>query len=328
MKFLRIVLAVVLTAALLYVARTNSRGRPEHIVAEQNGYTFEMTTVPKAFETNLVRIVIGIDGDLGPGIRPEFRFSKFGQDATTPLYKYDTRPLQIEDTTANLYFTELNAGERGGRLYYYFEVRDNSGGLRAAFTHSDDKPFVLKYVGHVPTWVLICHIFFIFATVFFVVKGALHGIDVIRGREGARSMARAYMWAVVCAFIGGYPFGFAMNYYTFGPIWEGVPFGTDATDNKTQLLFVYLLFVMIASLGTLSRGKLIRDAFSQKMLGVWGVIGFFVMLAIYLIPHSIQFSPGLTIAVCWSWIGLIFLIYLFGLIRAFKHPYVPETKPK
>ena len=60
--------------------------------------------------------------------------------------------------------------------------------------------------------------------------------------------------ATIAAFLGGYPVGFAMNWYAFGVLWEGVPFGTDATDNKTQLLFVYLLFLTLATLGSL-RGR-------------------------------------------------------------------------
>ncbi len=325
MKFLHIVLAVVLSAGLLFIARTNSRGRPEHFITTNNGYTFEITTVPKAYETDLVRIKLGIRGDLDSTIRPEFRFGRFGQDAKTPLYKYDSRPLLLEDSASGLYYTEQKAGELGGKLWYYFEVRDKTGGLRATFTRPDGKPFVLKYVGHVPLWALICHIFFIFATVFFVAKGSLHAVDLLRGREDAGPTARAYMWAAVCAFIGGYPFGFPMNWYTFGTIWEGVPFGTDATDNKTQLLFVYLLFVMVSSLGTLTRGRFGRNAFSKRMLGGWGVLGFFVMLGIYLIPHSIQFEPGLTKAVCWSWIGLVVLIYGAGLTYTLKHPRSDET---
>jgi ABC-type Fe3+-siderophore transport system permease subunit len=94
-----------------------------------------------------------------------------------------------------------------------------------------------------------------------------------------------------------------------------VPFGHDATDNKTQLLFLYLLFATLAGAGSLSRGRWGRNLWSAKTLGWLGMASFAVMLFIYLIPHSIQFTPAFTYAFCYSWIGLIALAYLVGLAR-------------
>lgn len=317
MKFVRIVLAVVLTAALLYVASINSRGRPEAYSQTHNDYTLQMTTVPKAYETDTARIVTYFQGPFEPGVHPVLRHAKFGQDATTPLYLYNTTPLELIDSLTGRYQYLMKAGLKGGRFLYYFQIRDNVGGLRAEFLH-DDGPFVTKYIGHVPTWIVISHIFLMFATVFFVVIGAIEGARLISGSGSVGSVAKAYFAAAICAFLGGYPFGFPMNWYTFGTIWEGVPFGTDATDNKTQLLFVYLLMVTASSLGSLTKGKFGRDVFSPKVLGWLGALGFVVMLGIYLIPHSIQFSPELTKTVCWSFIGLMAAIYLGGWINTIR----------
>lgn len=317
MRFARIVLALVLTAVLLYVARTNSRGRPEQILHISNGYTFEMATIPKAYEKDTARITIHIQAPIGSEAMPVLRHAKFGQDETTQLYRYDTTPLEVADSANGRYEYLATAGLIGGKFLYYFQVRDNVGGLRAEFTNNGG-PFVMKYIGHVPPWALVTHIFLMFATVFLVVVGALRGADLLQGRNEPRSMAKAYAAAVVCAFLGGYPFGIAMNWYTFGTVWEGVPFGTDATDNKTQLLFVYLVLVMLASLGSLTRGRFGRDIFTPKVLGWLGVLGFPVMLGIYLIPHSIQFAPGVTQLVCWSLIGLMGMVYVSGLGLSLK----------
>jgi hypothetical protein len=326
MTFLRIVLAVVLTAGLLYIARTNSRGRPENITHTENGYTFQMTTTPKGYTGDTARILVDIEGPLDDNVFPVIRTARFGQDAATPLNKYDTTPLHVADSLTGRYDHLITAGKRGGKYFYYFEIRDRSGGLRARFT-DEGEPFVLKYVGHVPTWILLAHIVLIFAAVFFVAMGSLHGVDLARTGGSVRPMAKAYFWATVVTFLGGYPFGWAMNWYTFGTVWEGVPFGTDATDNKTQLLFVYFLFVVLASLGSLTQRKFGRNAFRPKTLGVLGAVGFFVMLAIYLIPHSIQFSPGLTRAVCWSFIGLVAAIYIYGWLHSRSWKGSP-SKPK
>ena len=96
MKILRFIIAVLLTAALLYIARNTSRGRPEFLTHTENGYTFEMTTVPKGLEHAMATIQLKITGDMGPGIKPMFRQSKFGQDITTPLYKYRSIKMNLK----------------------------------------------------------------------------------------------------------------------------------------------------------------------------------------------------------------------------------------
>jgi len=157
-----------------------------------------------------------------------------------------------------------------------------------------------------------------FASVFFITLGAIKGIELLQDKNKTRSLVITFALAALFAFLGGYPFGFMMNSYAFGTIWEGVPFGTDATDNKTQTLFVYLLFIVFAGLDTLTRGKFGKDIFSAKTLGGLGIFGFFLMIAINLIPHSIQFEPNLTKVVCWGWIALIAIIYLVGLFTSIR----------
>ena len=109
-----------------------------------------------------------------------------------------------------------------------------------------------------------------------------------------------------------------MNWYAFGGGWEGVPFGTDATDNKTQLMFVYLLYAWLAGLGSFFKGKKGRDFYSPKTYGLVGMGGLVVTFAIFAIPHSIQFSKALTYSVCYGFIGLVVLVYVIGYVRAGK----------
>jgi hypothetical protein len=314
MKIVKILVALVFTLILLYIARTNSEGRPKYYTFEENGYTFEMTTVPKAPELGIAHIPIKITGPSDSNLVYRIRTSKFGQDADTELRQFGNTPLTASDSIAGLYHVDLSTGAKGGKLYYYFEVRDKVGGYRAGFTMPDGKPFMLKYIGAVPAWIVITHILFIFATVFFVVLASIQAVQVIRTSQGIRPMAILLLLATIVTFIGCYPFGFPMNYYAFGTIWEGVPFGTDATDNKTQLIFLYLLMVTLLNAAALAKGKEESGLYSPRVRGWLGAGSFVLMLAIYLIPHSIQFSPELTKTVCWSFIGLLALVYVGGLV--------------
>ncbi len=324
MRLLKYVAAFILTVAMLYIARTSSRGHPEQFTHSENGYTFSYLSVPKALVDSTVRLPVTITGPLNDNAYPMFRISLAGQDYTD-LALYASSPMIQSDSDYIVYYTEVTAGQRGGRFYYYFEIADSLGRPIAAFTEKPGTPFVFKYIGAVPHAVLVGHILLIFATFFFVSLAAVNSLSVISGRSDARPMAKFFLWAALCALVGGYPFGFAMNWYAFNGFWEGVPFGTDATDNKTQLLFVYLLFVVFSSLYSLTQNPKVRDVYSRKTLGWIGLLAFVIMLVIFLIPHSIQFSATLTYSVCYSFIGLLVMLWLIGFIRSKESPQHPST---
>lgn len=297
---------------MLYIAHSTSRGRSEEISHTDNGYTFEHSTVPKGTEFTATIVTLNVTGPFDDGTQVILRLKLPDNDFPDRLDGYAVYRMIPSEESPGLYETEIRAGARGRRTYYYFEVRDGVNTVRGRFLGEENQPFVFKYFGEVPPFVLIGHIFLMFATVFCVVMGAIHGAIVAKTGTDAIAMARWIFLATVATFLGCYPFGFAMNYYAFDVIWEGVPFGTDATDNKTQLLFFYFVFVLAATWDSLSKGKWGRDAFSQKMLGRLGIGALIVQMLIYLIPHSIQFSKALTYGVGYSFPALLLIWYLVG----------------
>jgi len=313
MKTLRIVLALLISLAMLYVARTNSRGQPELLSRFDGAFRFEMTTVPKVIEHQADRVTLTVSGPVS-GRRIVFRTSQPGRLPADRMAEFSAIDMQPVGGTPGEYYVEVTAGDKGGRFHYYFEVVDSTGTALAVFKAENGEPFFLRYIGEVPVPVLAGHIFFIFATVFCVAMAAVHSLRILGGSTESRPMARFLFWATVFCFIGGYPLGIPMNYFAFDGLWEGVPFGTDATDNKTQLLFVYLLFAAISSLGSAWAGRVGRDLFSPRALSWIGLGSFAVMLFIYLIPHSIQFTPRFTYAFCYTWIGIVAALYVFGLL--------------
>lgn len=316
MIFVRIAIALVLTIGMLYIAKSTSDGRPEFVTHSENGYTFEMTTVTKGFEDSLMTILVTITGDIQPTDKMQARFTRLGQGTETPLQRYRTIPLVLVDSANGTYQVRHASGQRGGRVYYYFEIRDAIGGQKAQFTQPDSKPFLMKYIGVVPTFVVGPHVFFMFASVFAMVMAAFYAIGSIAGGGRVSTMASWLGWATVFALLGSVPFGIGMNYYAFGVYWEAVPFGTDATDNKAQLMLVYIIFATVAGLGSLTKGRFGRDLFASRTMGWLGISAFLVMLAIYFIPHSIQFSAELTHTFCYSFIGFVAILYLFGRLRS------------
>lgn len=326
MKIVKVLLAIVLTVVMLYVTRTNSLGEPESFTHEENGYAFRITTVPKQIEDEAATLTVEVTGPISDGTEVYFRSAVKGVTDLAQLDAYDRSLMRPADTASGLYETQVTAGKRGWKMYYYFEVVSADGQVLARFFLKDHDPFLFKSIGHVPLYILLPHIFFMFSTFFLVSMAAISAFPLITGSQIDPHLTAVYMfWAVVAVFFGGFVFGVPMNWFAFGVTWEGVPFGTDATDNKTQLLFVYMFFSMLSMFGSLTKGKTGRDILSPRGLGWVGISTFLFMLFIYLIPHSIQFSAAFTYAFCYSMIGLFAIVYFIGLARA-KSKQLPVQK--
>jgi hypothetical protein len=77
--------------------------------------------------------------------------------------------------------------------------------------------------------------------------------------------------------VGGLFLGPVVQKFAFDAFWTGWPFGTDLTDNKTAL----------AALAWLPATLL---ALRNRPLRVAVIVGWLVMMGVFLIPHSLRGS--------------------------------------
>ncbi len=130
-----------------------------------------------------------------------------------------------------------------------------------------DKPVKIRFKGHVPAYILIPHILFMFMAMLFSTRT---GIEAIA--KGPR-LLRYSIWSGALLMAGGLILGPIVQKYAFGAYWTGWPFGNDLTDNKTALAFIFWVIAVF---------KLMKNRENRK----WALIASLVMTAIYLIPHS------------------------------------------
>jgi hypothetical protein len=130
------------------------------------------------------------------------------------------------------------------------------------------EPVILRFKGKVPGAVLIPHIFFIFLAMFFAVITCLEAIF-------RRKNVYLFTWlTTIFFFISGIILGPLMQEYAFGALWTGWPFGHDLTDNKTLLALIMWIIALVV----------LRKNREKR---VWAIVAFVVMLAVYMIPHSV-----------------------------------------
>jgi hypothetical protein len=266
---LRYIIAIFLTVVLLGVARRTSTRHSTEIEVKAYGITFVHETVTESFgETPVIKLKVSETST----VRAIVSYTE------TPGGPYKKMEMAVTDYG---FITDLPALEKGHKWFYHIEaMKDN---MKIAQIPPDVDQFV-KFKGHVSPFVLFPHIFFMFATIFFGILAVFTSIDYARGRGDLPRSVRFLLLTLISAFMGGFPFGIAVTYQTFGESWGGWPIGRDFTDTKTEIFFLFWLIAFLISWKGLRGGEI---KVSPRTFSTIVVVSFIVTLITFLIPHSI-----------------------------------------
>lgn len=161
------------------------------------------------------------------------------------------------------FFAEVPQQPEAGKLQYYYEITD-SGGTRSYFKES---PIVIRFKGGVPGLILLPHILFMFLAMLFSTLAGLMAILKI-------PLYKKYsVWALFMFIAGGMVLGPLVQYYAFGDLWTGIPFGWDLTDNKTLIALLFWILAVVMN--------------RKKERPLYAAVAALVLLLIYSIPHSL-----------------------------------------
>jgi len=136
----------------------------------------------------------------------------------------------------------------------------------------DGEPVVARFRGDVPAAVLVPHILAMFLSMLVSTRALF---EVLRPR--APSARGLVLTAMALLVVGGFILGPIVQKFAFGALWTGWPFGHDLTDNKTLIAFLAWLPAALAA----ASGRRTRLAV---------VLGWVVMMGVFLIPHSMRGS--------------------------------------
>ncbi len=131
----------------------------------------------------------------------------------------------------------------------------------------NDEPVIIRFKGPVPAYVLIPHILLMFLAMLFSTRT---GIEAFRNGKLTLNYAGV---TLITLLLGGMFLGPVVQKFAFGAYWTGWPFGQDLTDNKTLVAFVAWIIAYL---------KLRKNPGNR----FWPIFAAIILLAIYLIPHS------------------------------------------
>ncbi len=162
--------------------------------------------------------------------------------------------------------TSLPHQPPAGKLEYHLELKADG----KIIDLGDEENVVVRFKGSVPAWAQIPHILLMVLTVIWstaTIFFALGNLPVYKRYVGM---------TILFLLLGGFVFGPIVQKFAFGQYWTGWPLGEDLTDNK-------VLFPLIA--------LLVAWFLRKKSYSRWLAIGAaLIMLAVYLIPHSMNGS--------------------------------------
>jgi len=131
---------------------------------------------------------------------------------------------------------------------------------------------VARYRSDVPASVLIPHILIMFSSMLVSTRALF---EVLRpGGPRARTLVLVSMALLV---VGGLVLGPIVQRFAFGAYWTGWPLGHDLTDNKTLIAFLAWLPATVL-------------AWRQARTRIAVILGWVVMMGVFLIPHSARGS--------------------------------------
>ena len=238
-------LAVVITLVLSVYQRMTGPTYPMKVAVELNGESYKVKLPRSGVQHDEMVMLKGISSDAEAQLH--YRRYPSADEYTTVDFRWDHHEWQAA----------LPVQPVAGKLQYYITVGGKD--------YLKDEPVVIRFRNDVPASILIPHILLMFGAMLFAVYTFLLVVT-------HKDYKRWLKITVATLFVGGFILGPLVQHAAFGPWWAGFPYGTDLTDNKTLISFLFFL----AALAT------IKWKYNKWVV----VLAVLMMIAVFTIPHS------------------------------------------
>lgn len=253
-----LILALVISLSAALYQRLTGPTHPKRIVIPMQGKTVSFRTL-RSHETTAPAPIV-IPAELST-MKPYMRFKRYPTNDDWTVIDFKANPDDPKTLVAL-----LPVQPSAGKVEYQVVVVENNQEL--AYPAEKVR---LRYKDPVPDFILIPHVYSMFAALMFGAWAFLEAL-FIRKRKDQLALPTAVLLCTSFFILGGFILGPIVQKYAFGEYWTGFPFGDDFTDNK--VLFS-IIFWLIACFFNFKRPH-------AKSAAVAAVI----MFAMYMIPHS------------------------------------------
>ena len=268
-KFILWFLAFLITISAAIYQRRTGPTYPKRVDISVNGKINDLKLVRSLSLNQKPEIRLNL---IDTSVKAKLYYKRFRTDEEYQMADFSYRSVPVKSFIMNKLFKIYNEDgfyatvpqqPPAGKIQYYFEISDSNGSK----TYLKDTPVVIRFKGDVPAFVLVPHILLMFIAMLFSTLAGLMSLVKY-------PMYKKYsVWTLILFIAGGFALGPIVQYYAFGELWTGIPFGWDLTDNKTLIALVFWILAVIMN--------------RKKDRPLYTALAAFVLLLVFSIPHSL-----------------------------------------
>lgn len=274
----RVLAGILITLLIFVVARRISKNRPTELEMSLGDIQITHSTVYEHVGPGQPEILLSVIPPVE--IDAEVRYRAPGTE------EFET--VGMSEISKGTWSARLPARDKGGRLEYGLRISSEKTAEGGTATSSSEVGYYLiKFKGEVSVTIIILHVLCMFAAFFFIIEALLGAFAILFKGEEREFVVAQSRWVLLFTFLGGWPLGFALNWQTYGVLWEGFPFGYDITDNKTQLIAIFWIIIAALSWKSFACRRTGRDLAGAGVYAVAVIIASILSLGLYLVPHSL-----------------------------------------
>jgi len=246
------ILAFAITLGAAFYQRATGPTNPKKTSVMINGVSSEQKLKRSQTNTRPCKIDLTLPED----IKGTIFYRRFPSEAPWSSVTMERSDMHLTGV--------LPSQPAAGKLQYYIVLNDADG---SAIPVMKDNPVVIRFKGNVPAIIMIPHIIIMFIAML------LSNLSGLFGAFGKAGYKRYGVITLMLLLAGGMILGPLVQYYAFGELWTGIPFGWDLTDNKTLVAIMFWIIAVVMN--------------RRKESRAWTVIAALILLLIYSIPHSL-----------------------------------------
>ena len=262
-------MAIVITIGAAYYQRKTGPTYPKQINITLNDTVYKVKLIRSLGLDERSEVKLKIN-DTTVKARLYFKRFRSDEDYQVTEFAYKVYPVNsflmnkvFKISEEKALFAKVPQQPPAGKLQYYFEITDSEG----TRSYLKDSPIVIRFKGGVPPFILVPHILFMFLAMLFSTLAGLMSIIKF-------PLYKKYSILTLILFIaGGMVLGPIVQYYAFGDLWTGIPFGWDLTDNKTLIALLFWILAVVMN--------------RKQERPLYTALAAFILLLVYSIPHSL-----------------------------------------
>ena len=256
-KSLYWILAIVITVSAAFYQRQTGPTYPKRYEVSVNNVTYDLELIRSISldRDSEVRLDISDPGN----VSAKLYFRRYPTNEDYQVSDFKPKQTRMFNGLA----ASVPPQPEAGKLQYYFEITDSNG----TKTYLEDNPIVVRFKGGVPAWAMIPHILIMFIAMLF---STLAGILAIVKNP---LFIRYATWTLILFTAGGLILGPVVQWYAFGDLWTGIPFGWDLTDNKTLIALIFWILAVFMN--------------RKEKKPAYVILASVMLLLVYSIPHSL-----------------------------------------